>query len=88
MDMSKILKCQHLMSEKKTIEKHPMKKKSSKLKQHFQKLTPSEVCTSRVQELAEREPDVHLSKLIILGVRLTIGGSPSDLNSVVDTGSF
>ena len=69
--LSEILKYQHLTSKNMYVENHPMKKKVSKLKQHFQKLTPSEVCTSRVQELAEMEPDVHLSKLIILGVRLT-----------------
>ena len=49
---------------KKNHRKTSDEKKSSKLKQHFQKLTPSEVCTSRVQELAEMEPDVHRSKMI------------------------
>ena len=44
---------------KKLHEKSSDEKKSCRLKQHFQKLTPSEVCMSRVQELVEMEPDVR-----------------------------
>ena len=39
--------------DKKNHRKTSDEKKSSKLKQHFQKLTPSEVCTPRVQVSAE-----------------------------------
>ena len=41
-------------------EKSSDEKKICRLKQHFQKLTPSEVCTSWVPVAAEMEPDVHL----------------------------
>ena len=40
-----ISKSRHHRTKKLQMKNHPMKKKSFKLKQHFQKLTPSEVCT-------------------------------------------